>query len=97
MPYFDADQLHFYLSLAAMLRQAGLGVELYPEPKKLGQQLKYADRRGFRAAVIVGAQERAENICQIKLLATGDSTKASLANSGTELVAELRRLLNGDK
>jgi histidyl-tRNA synthetase len=97
MPYFDADQLHFYLSLAALLRQAGFGVELYPEPKKLGQQLKYADRRGFRAAVIIGAQERAENICQVKLLATGGSTTVSLANGGIELVTELRRLLDGDK
>ena len=49
IPYFDAARLHDYLRLAAKLRAAGIGVEVYPEPKKLGQQLKYADRRGFRA------------------------------------------------
>ena len=36
------------LQLARQLRSAGLGVELYPEAKKLGQQLKFADRRGFQ-------------------------------------------------
>ena len=47
IPYFDAARLHDYLRLAAQLRAAGFGVEVFPEPKKLGQQLKYADRRGF--------------------------------------------------
>ena len=37
--------------------RAGIGVEVYPEPKKLGQQLKYADRRGFRVALIAGGNE----------------------------------------
>ena len=31
-------------ALAARIRAAGLGVEFYPEPKKLGTQLKYADQ-----------------------------------------------------
>ena len=51
---FDADRLHDYLKLAAVLRTAGIGVEVFPEAKKLGQQLKYADRRGFRVALIAG-------------------------------------------
>jgi histidyl-tRNA synthetase len=96
IPYFAADQLHAYLRLAALLRRAGFGVELYPEPKKLGQQLKYADRRGFRVALIVGENELAENICQVKLLATGGTTTASLADDAAELVAELRRMLGGE-
>ena len=41
----------------ARLRRAGIGVEVYPEPRKLGQQLKYADRRGFRLALIAGSRE----------------------------------------
>ena len=46
--FFDKDRLDNYLRLAATLREAGIGVEVFPEPKKLGQQLQYADRRGFR-------------------------------------------------
>ena len=85
--------LEQYLVLAAQLRAAGFGVELYPEAKKLGQQLKYADRRGFRVAIIMGENELAENACQVKLLSTGGTTTASLADSAKALVAELRRLL----
>ena len=57
IPYFDKDRLHEYLRLASLLRAAGIGVEIFPEPKKLGQQLKYADRRGFRIALIAGGNE----------------------------------------
>ena len=57
IPYFDAARLTTTLRLAAKLRAAGFGVEVYPEPKKLGQQLKYADRSGFDVALIAGERE----------------------------------------
>ncbi len=66
--YFDKARLHDYLALAARLRSAGLGVEVYPEPKKLGQQLKYADRRGHRVALIAGENEFAAGTVQLKNL-----------------------------
>jgi histidyl-tRNA synthetase len=37
IPYFDATRLHDYLRLAAQLRAAGFGVEVFPEPKKIMQ------------------------------------------------------------
>ncbi len=40
IPYFAAGRLGDYLGLAASLRAAGLGVEVYPEAKKLGKQLQ---------------------------------------------------------
>ncbi len=73
IPYFAADRLHDYLRLAANLRQAGFGVELYPDARRLGQQLKYADRRGFKVAVIAGPDELAAGTCQVKNLATGEA------------------------
>ena len=48
---------------------------------------------GSALAIIVGENEWAEQNCQVKLLATGDSTTASLAGGAAELVTELRRLL----
>jgi histidyl-tRNA synthetase len=66
IPYFDKNRLHDYLRLAAALRAAGIGVEVFPEPKKLGQQLKYADRRGFRVALIAGQNEFDSGTCQVK-------------------------------
>ena len=67
--YFDAGRLHDYLRLAAALRAAGIGAEVYPEPKRLGPQLKYADRRGFRVALIAGQNEFDAGVCQVKDLA----------------------------
>ncbi len=77
--FFDASRLHDYLRLAARIRASGVGVEFYPEPKKIGQQLKYADRRGFRLAVIAGENEFAAGTCQIKDLKTAQSTTVPLA------------------
>lgn len=66
IPFFDRERLNDYLQLAAQLRQAGLGVEVYPEPRKLAAQLKYADRRGFRCAIIAGSREFESGQCQLK-------------------------------
>lgn len=71
--YFDADRLQDYLQLAATVRAAGYGVEVYPEAKKLGKQLQYASKRGFRVALIAGPNELSAGECQVKDLATGDS------------------------
>jgi histidyl-tRNA synthetase len=76
--YFHEPRLHDYLRLAAGLRAEGLAVELFPEPKRLGQQLKYADRRGFKLAVIAGEDEFNADICQLKDLRTGDSQQLPL-------------------
>ena len=96
LPFFDPDRLHDYLRLAASLRAARIGVELYPEPKRLGQQLKYADRRGFRAALVIGSQEWQSGICQLKNLDTGQSQEVSLADDSRHLISALRSLLEDD-
>jgi len=59
-----------YEKLAATLRIAGIGVEVFPEPKKIGQQLQYAEKRGFRFALIAGPDDFASKKFKIKELAT---------------------------
>ena len=71
IPYFDKSRLHDYLRLAAALRGAGIGVEVFCDPKRLGDQLKYADRRGFRIALIAGQSEFDKQVCQVKDLQAG--------------------------
>lgn len=93
IPYFDAAHLHDYLRLAAALRAAGIGVELFPEPKKLGQQLKYADRRGFRIALIAGGNEFQAGMCQVKNLAQQTKQDVPLGPDCAEVVAAVRKLL----
>ncbi len=91
--YFDPHQLSAYLQLARQLRAAGLNVELYPEPKRLGQQLKFADQRGFPVAIIAGEQELSTLCCQVKDLRTGDSEVVSLQDGASLVVQAVRRRL----
>lgn len=93
IPFFDKDRLHDYLRLAASLRAAGIGVEVYPDPKKLGQQLKYADRRGFVIALIAGGDEFANGVCQVKNLRTGEKQDVSLSADAAEIVAAVNSIL----
>ena len=73
LTYFDKTRGQDYLALAQELRNAGLGVELYPDAKKLGAQLKYAVRRGHQVAVIIGGDEWEKGTAQVKNLADGSS------------------------
>ncbi|MFV2067757.1 MAG: histidine--tRNA ligase, partial [Pirellulales bacterium] len=78
IPFFDPDRLSDYLRIASQIRAAGIGVELYPEAKRLGAQLKYANRQGFRIALIAGQEELDAETCQVKDLQTGKSVTVSL-------------------
>jgi histidyl-tRNA synthetase len=93
IPYFDPRRLNNYLSLAARLRAAGFAVEVYPDPKKLSQQLKYADQRGFRIALIAGEREFSEKKVQLKDLAAKTGQDISTADGLSELLVSLRQIL----
>jgi histidyl-tRNA synthetase len=93
IPYFDPNELERYLQLAAELRSAGLDVEVYPEPAKLGKQLQYADRKKFSVALIAGEREIAAGECQVKNLATTESKSVSLADSAAAVIDEIRKIL----
>jgi histidyl-tRNA synthetase len=86
---FTPERLGDYQRMARQLRQQGIGVEVYPEPKRIGQQLTYADKRGFQVALIAGSDEFAKAVWQVKDLKTGETTQAP----ASEVVAEVRRLL----
>jgi histidyl-tRNA synthetase len=74
---FDAARLGEYQKMARAIRAEGIGVEVFPEPKKVGQQLQYAEKRGFRAALIAGPDEFAKQVWKIKNLATREEQTVS--------------------
>jgi len=86
---FSEERTGDYLRLAEELRRSGLSVELFPDARKLGAQLKYADRRGHRLAIVIGDREWESNIAQVKVLDSGASSDVPLG----ELAAHCRRLL----
>lgn len=87
---FSADQLGLYQKTARALRAQGIGVEVFPEAKKVGQQLQYAERRGFRAALIPFPDELAQGKWQIKVLASREENTVP----AEELTAALQRIVH---
>ena len=93
MTQFDEARLGDYLRVARSLRAAGIGTEVFPDAKKLGKQLQYADRKGFRIALIAGSDEFAKGVWQIKSLAEG--TTATVPES--ELINSVKGILSADQ
>jgi histidyl-tRNA synthetase len=55
---FDRDRVADYQKMVASLRKAGIHAELYlGNPKNMGNQLKYADRRNSPCVIIQGGDE----------------------------------------
>jgi histidyl-tRNA synthetase len=69
---FDAPTIPEVLKLAAELRHANVRVEMYPEPDKLGKQMKYASSKGIHFAAILGGDELARGEVMIKNLDSGE-------------------------
>ncbi len=88
---FDAGLLDVYQKLARELRAAGIATEVYPDAKKLGQQFQYAEKRGYKVAVIAGGNEVAAGTVNVKNLANAEQVTIPMA----ELVPTVRRLLQG--
>jgi histidyl-tRNA synthetase len=72
--HFDANRLDDYLRIAAALRAGGMAVEFFPEPKRVGQQLKLAAKRGCPAALVIGSDEFRAGTAQFKNLRTEQGT-----------------------
>ena len=106
---FDRDRVADYQKMVAALRSAGIRAELYlGNPKhSVGQQLKYADKRGAPCAIIQGGDEKAKGEVQIKDLILGATltdtkdreeylkkqAEAQFAVKESELIEGVRRVL----
>jgi histidyl-tRNA synthetase len=56
--------------MAARLRAAGIGALVYPDAIPIGKQLGYGSSRGHKLAVIVGPDESARQVFNLRNLAT---------------------------
>jgi histidyl-tRNA synthetase len=69
---FDRDRIADYQKMVASLRAANIRAELYlGNPKNMGNQLKYADRRHSPCVIIQGSDEKTNGKIQIKDLILG--------------------------
>jgi histidyl-tRNA synthetase len=69
---FSEDTVGESLKLASELRSAGVRVTVYPEPEKLGKQIKYADSIKVPYVCILGESEIAEGKVKLKNMTTGE-------------------------
>ena len=104
---FDKADSAGALAIAAELRAAGLRAESYVGNGKMGDQFKYADKRGAAIAVVEGPDERAQGVVTIKDLAQGaelaksvesraewvGNRQAQVSVKRSDLVAEVRKIL----
>jgi histidyl-tRNA synthetase len=66
---FDAAGASAAMRFAATLRGAGLRVLVYPDPEKIGKQIKYADSRGIPFVALLGENEIKSSTVTVKHLA----------------------------
>lgn len=75
---FD-DASHIYgFECADQLRSQNIAVDVYPEAAKMKKQMKYADSRGFKYALLIGESERESKLITVKNLKTGDQDKMTI-------------------
>jgi histidyl-tRNA synthetase len=90
----DSKYLNQYLTMARTLRDAGINTEVYLEPAKLKSQLAYADKKGFRVALIAGEAEFEKNVVQIKNLSTRTGSEYPLEQVASVVKDTLANLAN---
>ncbi len=89
----DEARLADCLAIARELRDAGIATEIALEGGKLAKQFRYADRAGFRFAVVPGEAELSRDALAVKDLRRGDQFEVARA----ELVQTLRVELAQDQ
>jgi len=80
LAFITQDDLPHLLALAHRLRDAGLRVEYPLGPQAVGKQLKLADARQARLAVVLGPDERARGEVVLRDLRSGTQEAVREAN-----------------
>ena len=107
----DRDDPSEALKIAAELRRAGLRAEAYMGSSGMRPQMKYADRRGAPAVIMVGSDELAKGVVTIKDLKEGAKKAAAIQSNAeyrearpgqfeaprAEMVARVREIVEADQ
>jgi len=79
-------------SVAARLRAAGIGAELFPEPIAIGKQMGYGSTRGHRYGVIIGPDEAEQAVFNLRDLQTRQERKGLPMAELESILAEALRI-----
>lgn len=86
---FSRDHVVEYQQAARLLRDAGIGAEVYPEAKNIRRQVKYARKRGFPVTLIAKGDELAAGTWQVNGMAEGTQQEVP----AKDLVETVRAIL----
>lgn len=75
----DEQSVQMGVQVLQQLRQAGIAAEIYPDIKKLGKQLDYANAMNIPFAIIIGENERNSGVPVCKNLINGTQQNISVA------------------
>lgn len=75
------------LKLARELRSAGIRVSVYPEPDKLGKQIKYADSINVPFVCVLGESELADAKVTIKNMRSGEQKTVNRDEAASKISA----------
>ena len=67
-----SEELKYLIPVVKSLREAGVACEIYSEQTKLKKQFDYADKKAIPFLSIVGGNEIAEGIINVKNLSSGE-------------------------
>ncbi|RQW02366.1 MAG: histidine--tRNA ligase [Calditrichaeota bacterium] len=89
---FDEGGIHYSISLAGILRQAGIYTELYTGSAKLRGQFGLANDRSIPLVLIAGPDEREKNMVTLKNMMTGEQQTIKKTDLVQEVRAEIASL-----
>ena len=68
------DQIGYGLEISDLLRQAGIATLHYSEPNNVKAKFRYANRMGYRYALVLGENEARDSTVSVKNMDSGEST-----------------------
>lgn len=84
----DRAALRYGFDLTQRLRDKGYSVDIFPDNRSLGRQMKYIDREGAQYAILIGSEEIKKEKYTLKDMNTGNEKLVSFT--------DLESLLSGN-
>ncbi len=85
----NGEHLARYQQCAHELRELGLRVDVFTEPKKLGQQFAVAEAKGIPTAVIIEGVDLERGTMTVRTLATRENADGLAADEAAALISKL--------
>lgn len=86
---FGANEVAYCMPAARKLRDAGISVEIYPDPAKVKKQFEYANKRNIRFMAIAGEAEMQNHQLSVKNMETGEQVTIPFDSLETHIKSNL--------